>query len=66
MASRFIEADSDLIQELKTSSEISNTRKSTHFWVGVFKKWAAFRSVGESLEAYDVEQLDTVLSRFYE
>jgi hypothetical protein len=65
MASRFGIADSDVIQDLKASSENRNTRKSTNLWVGVFKKWAAYRNMGENLETYKVEELDEVLSRFY-
>jgi hypothetical protein len=41
MASRFVVADNDVIEELKTSSENLNTRKSTSLLVGVFKKWTA-------------------------
>ena len=48
MVSRFVEADNDLIEEFKTSSENVNTRKSTNLWVGVFKKWAGLRNVGEN------------------
>ena len=40
MASRFVVADNDVLEELKTSSENVNTRKSTNLLVGVFKKWA--------------------------
>jgi hypothetical protein len=40
MASRFVVADNDVIEELKTSSENLNTRKSTNLLVGVFKKLA--------------------------
>jgi L-lactate utilization protein LutB len=65
MASRFGIADSDVIQDLKASSENRNTRKSTNLWVGVFKKWAKYRNMGEHLETYKVEELDEVLSRFY-
>jgi hypothetical protein len=38
MASRFVVADDDVIEEylLKTSSENLNTRKSTNLLVGVF------------------------------
>jgi hypothetical protein len=38
MASRFVVADNDVIEEylLKTSSENLNTRKSTNLLVGVF------------------------------
>jgi hypothetical protein len=38
---RFVVADNDVSEELKTSSENTNTGKSTNLWVGVFKKWAA-------------------------
>jgi hypothetical protein len=37
MASRFV------IEELKTSSQNSNTRKSTILWIEIFKKWAALK-----------------------
>jgi hypothetical protein len=37
MASRLmVVADNDVIEELKTSSENPNTRKSTNLWVEVF------------------------------
>jgi hypothetical protein len=41
MASRFVDADNDVIEELQISSENLNTRKSTSLLVGVSKKWAA-------------------------
>jgi hypothetical protein len=41
VASRFVVADNVVIEELKPSSEILNTRKSTSLFVGVFKKWTA-------------------------
>jgi hypothetical protein len=34
MASRFVAADNDIIEELKTSGENLNTRKSTNLLVG--------------------------------
>ena len=40
MASRFVAADNDVIEEVKTSGENLNTKKSTNLLVGVFKKWA--------------------------
>ena len=57
MASRFVVVDNDVIEELKTSSENSNTRKRTNLWVGVFRKWAALRNIGEDMETYDVKNL---------
>jgi hypothetical protein len=59
MASRFVVADNDVIEELKTSSENLNTRKSTNLLVGVFKKWAgrALRNTGKGMETYEVQEL---------
>jgi predicted cation transporter len=59
MASRFVVADNDVIEELKTSSENMNTRKSTNLLIGVFKKWAgrALRNIGEGMETYEVQEL---------
>ena len=65
MAARFVIASDDVINNLKTSSENKNTRKSTNLWVGIFKKWAALRNFEENLETYDVRELDNVLSKFY-
>lgn len=65
MASRFVEANNEEIEELKISSDNVNTKKSTIFWVGIFQKWAVLRNVSENLEAYESEELDKVLSRFY-
>jgi hypothetical protein len=58
MAARFVLADNDVIEELKTSSENLNTRKSTNLLVGVFKKWAAVRNISEDMETYEVQELD--------
>ena len=41
------------VTESKTSSFHSNTRKSTNVLVGVFKKWAALRNIGEDMETYE-------------
>jgi hypothetical protein len=37
---------------------IQDTRRSTILWVGVFKKWAALRNIGEDMETYEVQELD--------
>jgi hypothetical protein len=58
-ASRFVGADNDVIEELKTSENL-NTRKSTNLLVGVFKKLAgraALRSIGEDMENFTSSQL---------
>jgi hypothetical protein len=54
MASRFVGADNDVIEELKTSENL-NTRKSTNLLVGVFKKLAgraALRKIGEKAKTW--------------
>ena len=58
MASHFVVVDNNVIEELKTSSENSNTTKKYNFMVGVFKKWAALRNIGEDMETYEVKALD--------
>jgi hypothetical protein len=63
MASRFVVADNDVIEELKTSSENWNT--STNLWVGVIKKWAAL-SIAEDMETYEVQELDKFTIYYYE
>jgi hypothetical protein len=50
MASHFVVVDNNVIEELKTSSENSNTTKKYNFMVGVFKKWTALRNIGEDME----------------
>ena len=66
MVSRFVVADNDVIEELKTSSENLNTRKSTNLWVGVFKKWPALRNIGEDNgDIYEVQELDKFTINLY-
>ena len=45
MASRFAIVNENEIKDLLFSSENENTRKSTNYWMNVFKKWAAARKV---------------------
>ena len=56
MASRFVVADNDVIEEFKTSSENLNTRKSTNLLVGIKKRAgrAALRNIGEDMETCEV------------
>ena len=53
MASRFVVADNDVIEELKTSSENLNTIERVQ-WAGR----AALRNIGEDMETYEVLELD--------
>jgi hypothetical protein len=43
--------DNDVIEELKTSSENLNTRKSTNLLVGIFSR-AALRNIGEKAKTW--------------
>ena len=65
MASRFVIADNDVIEELKTSSENLNTRKSTNLLVGIFKKLAAraaLRNIGEKAKTWSHTRLKNLTS----
>jgi hypothetical protein len=55
---RFV-VHNDAVEELKTSSENSNTRKGT-------KKWAALRNICEDMEIHEVQELDkfTITNKF--
>jgi hypothetical protein len=55
VASRFVVAENDVIEELKTSSENLNTRKSTNLLIGIFKKLAGMaplRNIGERAKTW--------------
>ena len=65
LASRFVEADGTLIEELKHVSENKNTKRSTVYWTGVFKQWAVTRGKKEEIENYEVSQLNEALAQFF-
>ena len=65
MACRFIEADEELVEVLKTESENKNSKRSTDYWKGIFEKWAEIRGKEEKLESYDIPELNDALSQFY-
>ena len=65
MASRFLEADGTLIEELKHGSENKNTKRSTVNWTGVFKQWAVTRGKKEEIDSYEVSQLYEALAQFF-
>ena len=65
MACRFIEADDELMELLKSESEIKNTKRSTDYWKGIFEKWAKTRGKKEQLESYHIPELNDALSQFY-
>ena len=55
--SRFEIVDEKYIKELKDKSENENMRKSTEYWMNVFKKWANERNFEANLEDYESDVL---------
>ena len=51
MTYRFIEADEELIELLKSDSDNKNTKRSTDYWKGIFEKWVRIRGKEEQLES---------------
>ena len=65
MASRFVEADEEFIEELRNTSENKNTKRSTDYWTNIFQQWAKMRGKKEQLESYEVPELNEVLAQFF-
>ena len=40
MASRFVEADEEFVEELRNTSENKNTKRSADCWTNTFQQWA--------------------------
>ena len=57
MASRFVEANKEFIEELRNTSEIKNTKRSTDYWTNIFQQWTKTRGKNEQLESYEVPEL---------
>ena len=66
MACRFIEADEELVELLKTESENKNSKQSTDYWKGIFEKCVETRGKEEKLESYDIPELNDALSQCYD
>ena len=64
MASRFVEADEEFIEELRNTSENKNTERSTDYWTNIFQQWAKTRGKNEQLESYEVPELNEALDNF--
>ena len=58
MASRFVEANEDLMVELRNTSETKNTKRSTGYWTNIFQQWVKTRGKNEQLESYEVESYE--------
>ena len=64
MASRFVEADEEFIEELRNTSENKNTERSKDYWTNIFQQWAKPRGKNEQLESYEVPELNEALDNF--
>ena len=64
MASRFVEADEEFIEELRNTSESKNSKRSTDYWTNIFEQWAKTRGKNEQLECYEVQELNEALDNF--
>ena len=64
MASRFVEANEDLMEELRNTSEHKNTKRSTDYWTNIFQQWVKTRGKSEQLESYEVLELNGALNNF--
>ena len=64
MASRFVEANEDFMEELRNTSETKNIKRSTDYWTNIFQQWATTRGKSEQLESYEVLELNGALNNF--
>ena len=64
MASRFVEANEDFMEELRNTSETKNIKRSTDYWTNIFQQWVKTRGKSEQLESYEVLELNGALNNF--
>ena len=64
IASRFVEADEEFIDELRNTSDNKNSKRSTDYWTNIFQQWAKTRRKNEQLESYEVPELNEALENF--
>ncbi|CAB4028064.1 Hypothetical predicted protein [Paramuricea clavata] len=62
---RFPHLEVSSIEELRNNAKSTNTKRSTVFWLGVFKSWAKERGFSEAIETYEAFDLDKILEKFY-
>ena len=63
MASRFVEADEQFIEEVKQGSKA--TKWSTDYWTGIFLPVGENKRRNEELESYEVPRLNEALLYFF-
>ncbi|KAK2557207.1 hypothetical protein P5673_020691 [Acropora cervicornis] len=64
MASRFVEADEEFIEELRNISENKNTKRSMDYLTNIFQQWAKTRGKNDQFESYNVPEPDEALNNF--
>ena len=64
MASRFVEADEEFIEELRNTSGNKNTKRSTGYWTNIFQQWEKTRGRNRQLKSYEVPELNKGLDNF--
>ena len=57
MASRFVEADEEFIEELRNTSENKNTKRNTDYRTNIFQEWAKMRGKMSNLNATKYQRL---------
>ena len=62
---RFYSASDPNIDALKQASGSKNTKKSTLSWMRVFNNWKITHSYTEEIYAYQPEDLNLILEKFY-
>ena len=62
MASRFVEADEEFIEE--TQVRTKTQKKSTKYWTKIFQQWAKTRGKNEQLRSYEVTEINEALDNF--
>ena len=61
MASRFVEADEEFIEETRVRTK---TQKSMDYWTKIFQQWAKTRGKNEQLESYEPPKINEALDNF--
>ena len=65
MASRFVEADEEFIEELRNTSENKNRKRGKDYCTNIFQQWVKKRGKNEQLESYEVPELNEALAQFF-
>jgi hypothetical protein len=59
-AERFPHLEVNAIEELRNIEKNINTKRSTIFWLAVFKSWAKERGFSEAIKMYEAYDFDKI------